>query len=409
MRKNPERVAWTVLWASFVIFACLAVGGPLSLRWYLIHSKRPQTNRLEVISGPVLVQRQEGQAPFGVTQAMEVEQGHTILTDADSWALLELFDRSTVVVYGDTRLRLVETAAPRFQLSKESGQVELELTGGSIRVGVALPSGRDVDFRVTTPHTQARLQEDGSYRVEVTNELSRVTVLYGQATVGQPAGTRVLLDQGRRTEVRLEGEPLPPLPAARNLVQDGSFHEPLGSVWLTDTVVLSSTVQPPRAQVVGDGGRPVVQFARRGSDEGHHSEASITQRIDQDVRDFDYMSVALNVRLLYQSLSGGGQLNSEFPIIVRVDYKDLWGNEKFWTQGFYYQNDAGFVIPQPDEPIAYGSPGLRVLQAQWWPYESGNLIDLLGSNRPVFITSITIYASGWNYESEVTDVQVIIE
>ncbi len=409
MRRNPERVAWTVLWASFATFVCLAVGGPLSLRWYLIHSMRPQPNRLEVIAGPVLVQRNEGQAPFGVVQALEVAQGDQVLTDKNSWALLELFDRSTVVVYGDTRVRLVETTTPRFRLSREPSRIVLEVTGGSIRVGAALPSDRDVSFEVVTPHTLAALEEDGSYRVEVTNELTRVTVLYGEATVGQPLGTRVSLEQGRRTEVGLEGMPVPPMPAARNLVRDGSFHEPLGTIWMTNTVVLSSTVQSPSARIVDDDGRSVVQFARLGPDEGHHSEASITQRIDQDVRDFDYVSLALNVRLLYQSLSGGGQLNSEFPIIVRLDYKDLWGNENFWTQGFYYQNEAGFVIPPPGEPTAYGSPGLKIPQAQWWPYESGNLIDLLGSNRPVFITSITIYASGWNYEGEVSDVQLIIE
>jgi hypothetical protein len=407
MRRNPERVAWTVVWVAFVVFACLAAGGPLSVRWYLVHSMRPQTNRLEVISGTVLVQRNEGQAPFGVMQALDVEEGDQVLTDANSWALLELFDRSTVVIYGDTRLRLIETAAPRFGVSQEPSRVGLEITGGSIRVGVALPSEEGTEFVVATPQTRADLEADGSYRVEVSNELTRVTVLYGQATVGRPSATRVLLEQGRRTEVGLESNPLPPMPAARNLVEDGSFHEPLGTVWLTSTV--GSAVEPPMVHIVDEGGRSVVQFARLGSDEGTHSEASITQRINQDVRDFDYLAVAVNVRLLYQSLSGGGQLNSEFPIIVRLDYKDLWGNDKFWTQGFYYQNEAGFTIPLPGEPIAYGSPGLRVPRNVWWPYESGNLIDLLGSNRPVFVTSITIYASGWNYESEVTDVQVVIE
>ena len=149
-----------------------------------------------------------------------------------------------------------------------------------------------------------------------------------------------------------------------------------------------------------------VRLFRREQDAGNHTEVAIQQRLDQDVRDFDRLEVALDVMLEFQSLSAGGQQSSEFPVIVRLDYKDLWGSDKFWTHGFYYQNEAGYPVALD----AWGRPsGEQIPRGVWYPYESGNLIDLLGENRPAQITGLTVYASGWNYESLVSEIQLIVE
>ena len=149
-----------------------------------------------------------------------------------------------------------------------------------------------------------------------------------------------------------------------------------------------------------------VRLARRESDNGNHTEALIKQSLDYDVRDFARLEVLLDVRLDFQSLSGGGLQSSEFPIIVRLDYKDIWGNDKFWTHGFYYQNQAGYPIA----PDPWGRPsGEQIPQDVWFPYESGNLLVLLGDNKPAHITGLTIYASGWNYDSLVSEVQLLVE
>jgi hypothetical protein len=142
------------------------------------------------------------------------------------------------------------------------------------------------------------------------------------------------------------------------------------------------------------------------SNPGDHTEVAIHQRMERDVRDFDRLEVSLDVKLEFQSLSGGGLLSSEFPIIVRLDYKDLWGDDKFWTHGFYYQNNANYPIA----PDPWGRPtGEQVPRGVWYPYESGNLLDLLGENQPASITGLTVYASGWNYEGLVSEIQLIVE
>ncbi len=404
MRKNPDRVAWTVLSIAFIFFCLLAVGIPLGIRSYLLNSTEDQDTLLQVIEGTVLVDKANGADPIGVTDSAMLSPGDEVITDDTSWATLDLFDRSHVTLYREAKVKLEQAHAPQFGLSSKPNQITLNMTGGIVRVGVALPMERPTDFQVVTPHADVALEE-GSYRIEVANEGTQLTVLRGQATVGQDAPAEVLR-QGERTWVNLDGVPADPLPAAQNLIQNGSFQLPLETHWVTSTVVFSSTVKPPAIQDVEDGGRRAIRLVRREPDDGTHSEVAIQQRLDQDVRDFDRLTVSMDVLLDFQSLSGGGLLSSEFPIIVRLDYKDRWGSDKFWTHGFYYQNPQGYPIA----PDPWGQPtGEKIPRGVWYPYESGNLLELLGDNRPAQITGLTVYASGWNYDSLVSEVQLILE
>lgn len=404
MQKNPERVAWTVLTAAFIAFCVLASGIPLGIRWYLLTSTDDQDSLLQVIEGTVLVQKAEGSEPLGVTESAAMAPEDEVITDATSWCTLDLFERSHVTLYSNGKVKLGRVVTPRFKISKAPNEVVLGFTGGLMRVGVALPGERPTHFEVQTPHCDVQLEE-GSYRIEVTNDGTQVTVVRGRAAI-ESQGVRMTIPQGTRTSVDLTGHVMEPLPAARNLVENGDFTAILQGTWVTDTVVLTTSVAPPRVEMVEEGSRRAVRLVRREADDGIHSEVSIHQRLDQDVRDFVQLAVSLDVLLNFQSLSGGGLLSSEFPIIVRLDYKDLWGNDKFWTHGFYYQNRNNYPIA----PDPWGRPsGEQVPQGVWYPYESDNLLELLGDNRPAYITGLTIYASGWNYDSQVTEAQVIVE
>lgn len=409
MRSNPERVAWIVLASAFVVFCLLAAGIPLAIRSYLLNSMDRMDSQLQVIEGTVLVQEANGRNPAGVKPAdgpQPLAPEDEVITDSSSWAVLDLFDRSHVILYDNARVKLAQVEAPRFRVSKRPNEITLDLTGGLMRVGVAMPGDQGTAFRVETPHTRIDLQE-GSYRIEVANEETLITVIRGEAIVGRDGQLR-MIPQGARTVVDLSGQPAEPLPSTRNLIANGDFQEPLPESWvpLTSTLPVTAAVAAPVVEVVESGGRQAVRFARRAPDDGTHSEASIRQNLDQNVRDFVRLEVTLDIRLDFQSLSGGGLLSSEFPIIVRLDYKDRWGNDKFWTHGFYYQNQAGYPIA----PDPWGRPsGEQIRRGVWYPYESGNLLDLLGENRPAQITALTVYASGWNYESLVSEVRLLAE
>jgi hypothetical protein len=404
MRNKPERLAWTVLWVAFLLFCVLVTGIPLAARSYVLHASEEQEAQLQVIEGTVLVQKPNGSEPIGVTSAGSVAPGDEVITDDTSQATLDLFERSHVTLYREGKVTLEQADAPRFSVSTDPNRIALKMTGGIVRVGRALPQERATEFRVVTPHTEMLLDE-GSYRIEVANERTQVTVLRGRAVVGWDTSPVQIL-QGSRTWVDLSGEPAEPLSAAQNLVVNGNFEDPLVTSWITNTVVYTSGIQPPRVEITEDGGRRAARLVRRAPDDGIHSEVAIQQRINQDVRDFTRLAVSLDVQLDFQSLSGGGQLSSEFPIIVRLDYKDRWGSDKFWTHGFYYQNRDGYLIA----PDPWGQPsGEKIPRGVWYPYESGNLLELLGDNRPAQITGLTVYASGWNYDSLVSEIQLIVE
>jgi hypothetical protein len=404
MRRNPERVAWTVLGTAFVVFCSLAAGIPLSIRSFLLNATVSQETQMQVIEGTVLVRKANSNATIGVTQSETLSPGDEVITDDSSWATLDLFDRSHVILYSNTDLELQRAQSPRFSLSDHPDLIVLNLTGGLVRVGVAPPTERPTQFRVVTPHTVVRL-EDGSYRVRVNNQGTEVTVARGEALVRTNAGY-LPVSLGTRTFVDLKATSSGSMPAAQNLIENGDFLLPLSTAWITNAQVLAPAARPPSVELIEDGGRMATRFVRREQDEGNHTQATIEQRLGYDVRDFMRLEVSLDVKLDFQSLSGGGQLSSEFPVIVRLDYKDRWGNDQFWTHGFYYQNRAGYPIPLN----SWGQPlGEQIPRGVWYPYESGNLLELLGESRPVYITGLRVYASGWNYDSLVTEVQLIVE
>ncbi len=404
MRRNPERLAWTVLSLAFAAFCALTVGVPWGVYSYLMGAAVPRDARLQVIEGTVLVQEERKRDLTAVTRSAAIAPGDEVLTDSTSWATLDLFERSHLTLYNNTNVSLVTSESPRFDLSDRPNRINLDVTGGMVRIGVALPTGRPTDFVVDTPHISFALEE-GSYRIEVNNQGTQITVVRGRATA-RGEGFALAIPQGTRTQVDLSGQPAAPLPAARNLIENGNFQEPLAGTWITSTTILDPARTPPRVEVMENGGRRSVRLVRREEDDGVHSEAAIRQELDQDVRDFRRLELSLDVLLDFQSLSGGGTLSSEFPIIVRLDYKDLWGDDKFWTHGFYYQNQAGYFIAKDH----WGRPvGERIPRGVWYPYESGNLLELLGDSRPAHLTGITIYASGWNYDSQVSEVQLIVE
>ena len=152
MRSNPQRVAWTVLSVAFVVFCILITGVPLGIRSYLLNTGQEQDTRLQRIAGTIQLQKTEGGQPNAVTETASVVPGDEIILDATSRGTLDLFERSHVTLYSNTTVQLTRVEAPRFKVSDGANNITLRLTGGLVRVGVALPSERETEFQVLTPH-----------------------------------------------------------------------------------------------------------------------------------------------------------------------------------------------------------------------------------------------------------------
>lgn len=397
LRKNPQRLAWIILSVAFVIFCILTVSIPLGIHWYVINAAQVHETALAAVRGTVVVQELDAEGPMAVMATKDdVPEGATITTDATSQAFVEFFEDSTLHLYNKTQVIIHKTRSPRFGLSSKPNTIVLEVTGGRVRIGVAPSMKSPLNFQVQSPHAAVELEEDGSYSVEVSSEEFHLTVRDGRAEV-IAMGKMVELGQGERTTVEIGREPLGPLPAERNLVVNGDFKEPLTKGWTVYHEQIDPEEVSGKTEILIMGDRQAVRFWRMGK-ASNHGETGIIQVIDKDVRDFTSLALHISARLLDQSLPGAGTLSSEFPVMVRLDYKDINGNDNFWTHGFYFKD------PVADWRIVNGE---KIPRYVWYPYESPNLMEELGDVKPALITSVRVYASGWDYQSMASQVQLL--
>lgn len=397
MRENPERLAWVVLLTAFAIFCAIAVSLPLGVRAYVRGATHPQLTRLSPINGTIRVLEPGKEEPIAVTGAKDdVPEGAKVIADATSRAFLTFFEDSKLRLNENTQIILRTSRAPRFTSGTEPNAIEIDLEGGLLSVGVAPPIARPIHFEVHTPHAVIHLQE-GGYSIQVSSEETQVVTRVGQATVSA-LGQTVTLKQDERATVATGQPPVGPLPKMRNVIVNGDFQGSLDVGWLRYDYKDVPEEASGRVEIVVDNARRAVRFTREGGNK-YHGETGITQMIELDVRDFSYLDLRLDVRLLEQSLSGCGYRSTECPVIARLDYKDVHNNDLHWYHGFYYQNVDNLPVWEAD-----GIP-----QDVWYPYESGNLMALLGDARPAYLTSIRIYASGWDYQSMVSNVELLAE
>lgn len=407
MRENPERIAWAVLVVSFSIFVALVVTTPLIVRWYVRNARVRHRVSLRVQRAPLSVVQGGRGRPVSVAEDSDnIPEGSSISTsNATSGRLVMRAPRAkggslvaTAQIYDETGVVLLSARSPRFSSSPLPRHIALEVRTGRVRVNVPDNGERGTIVEVHTRHGTITLRE-GSYEIKV-NTATEVTVRYGEASVvGDTRGTlslgpqeRALVDSGG-----MEG----PLPAARNLLVDGDFQDPLGAGWQTYSEQTDPQQPPGRVSVVANEGQEVAEFYRNAS---NHAEVGIRQDISYDVRDFTSLELHVAVRIISQSIlgfGGCGYLGSECPIIVRIDYEDIHGTDHGWLHGFYTGE------PADDWPIHGWAE--RIQPRSWQPYSSGNLMEELSDAPPAFIKGVTIYASGHSFHAMVTEVELLAQ
>ena len=109
------------------------------------------------------------------------------------------------------------------------------------------------------------------------------------------------------------------------------------------------------------------------------------------------------VRVNEQSLLAGGYESTEFPVMVELRYRDTDDDTRFQYWGFYYLNPG--TGPEWRKVVN----GTKVPQGEWYLFESDNLMQTLGEARPVRIESVRVYASGWDWDSAITNVSLLVQ
>jgi hypothetical protein len=403
-RQNPQRFAWIVLFVSFFSCCLVAVAVPLGARGFLLHSNRPKTAYVTALSGTVQVQAPGTTDPVAVTESRAVEEGSRLITDGTSRALLTVFAAdpgteavATLQLSQDTAVSLEQVRSPRFAWSQDPHQITAMLERGRAFFATQNAKDRDVQAQLDTPQAETRFGI-GSVDATVTEDETQVRVRSGPAVIAA-AGRAVAANSGERVSVATGQPPDLPVPAALNLVLNGTFEDRVTPPW--EPIVEVGAGLPPGEVTVKDvGQRRVVEF-RRQAEDGAPNRVGVKQTVDRDVQGYDSLVLRLDLELLNQSVPGGGYLATEYPVMVDIAYTDVYGKDLHWYQGFYYLDlpTGSTYVPPSGEKTPLGI---------WYTYESPNLFDVLQETRPARINSITVYASGHDYQSMVSDVALIV-
>ena len=394
--RGLQRLAWATLVAGFVVFLFSFVAIPRTANWAIERIRQDAAASVLVISGQVYVLTAGSPNWVVRAEATQLNPGDSISTHETSRAFLTLQDESTILLYPDTEVTLVASNFVRYR--PETMQITLEQNRGKTRIGVApVVSPEKRVFRVLTPTFAAALQE-GSFSVEVNADFAEESESRGSlvARLGSAVVTdgEKVVALSKRERVTTEDGLLPaaPLPAAQNLVQMGDFTA-LAPHWNEIWRREDRSERLPKGIVAPhpDG----AYLSRVGEGSG---ETVLAQQINRDVWDFEKLALNLRVKAVYQSLPGGGTAGSEYPIMVRISFRDITGGETLWYHGFYYDTST-------DEWYSTKHATL-VPQDEWFDYE----IDLLQlTPRPTFIQTIEVVATGWSYEGAIQSVSLVGE
>ena len=125
-----------------------------------------------------------------------------------------------------------------------------------------------------------------------------------------------------------------------------------------------------------------------------HNETGLVQQLNADVSVYPQVTLSAQVKVRSASLSGGGYLGTEYPLMLRLRYRDAAGNGQTWYRGFYYQNperrptDRGELVPQDT-----------------WVRFQLDLAEL--PEPPVFLYALEVLGAGHDFDALVTHVQLI--
>ena len=391
LRHNPGRLAWTVLILSFLVLLGVIAAILFAVNTYRTEAVVTQDVAVEVIRGTTLVRPFASANEVEASTHPQVGEGESIRTTENSEAILWMFEGSNAHLWPNASLQVSQMKRSRF----DSRRVEIALSqgAGNIRYEIAPLTSLERAFLVELPHGQTILRE-GSYSIIVGPEQTEVSVRLGSASVSA-GGQAIELLEGERSVVRPGQPPTTPLSAARDLVTNGDFSRGLQG-WQVGNRAIEDD-RPGTVSLVLEDGRHIAVFERRESN--RHGETFIHQQLDVDVRDFQSLKLYLDVKVMKQSLSGGGWVGSEYPVMVLVRYRDAFGGENTWFRGYYIHNED-------DHPVTSGQ---RVTSGGW----RSDLIELFSPQhvfpQPTYLLWVEVQGSGWEYHGAVTDLRLIAE
>lgn len=413
---SRERIAWAFLLAGFAIWLALVIAVPVTASGLLQNARQPLLMIIQANEGTVGLEDRDGRRPAVIAgdPPQEIEGAVNILTNTTDTALVNVHtpDQEQLLarfeVYGNTSLEVLTAEAPRFNVSTEEYELELNLEAGRLRLNLPPREGRSLNIRLQTPQSgEVLLSDPGQYALDADNTDTWVTVREGRALI-QAAGEQLALTTGEGGVITLDAPPAGPLDNQRELVKNGDFNNALAG-WDSIAWNIERANQPAGAtNVINDGGEKVLRFHRVG--EGA-ARAEVWQPLYQDVTGFESLELFVTLSVANQTLEVCGSVGSECPLFVVIGYKDVYGMDRTWQQGFYA---TGVATPNYTPGVCLScaqpvNPHVQVPLGQLRSWESGNLLEKLSQENlsPRLIKSVRLVAQGHTFETQVLDISLI--
>jgi len=136
---------------------------------------------------------------------------------------------------------------------------------------------------------------------------------------------------------------------------------------------------------------------------------AIYQDLDIDASDCSALTLNMDVKVISHNLEAGGYVAPafEWPVIVQISYTTTGGDTQVWRHGWYLTPPGDAVSGPIDDPGTGLIPIFNDEQVTQgvWDANSFNLFAELP--RLDTITRIYVGGSGWDFEGQVDNVEII--
>ena len=397
---RAERRAWLILWVAFATCCLLLFSAG---KFVVDYVSSAQVDQLALVTNsrgrPLVVA--PGSAERTVLTRTELSVGTQVALDRETVSTieLELFDESTVKVLAGASVELARMEVGRFikqqhlVLDQTAGVVQYQSVGP---IDVELPSNG-------VAHLAAK--SDVTIWINDAGQTTQVLVYDGEARIESGGQTQTVARDRRATIV--DGRILAVEDRAQALLPNGDFARQ-DDGWekhdfttnpLLDVIGQRFWVAGPE---LSDKRLNALRVVRENS-RGEHGETGFKRNLNNlDVSGYRHLWLQAYVRVDYASLSGGGYLGFEYPMMLGMNYEGVreGSSPGPWSIGFYTAN--------PDNRPA---PAGR---AELWPAGEWKQfrVDLMNTdpeNIPYRLREFTVMGQGHNYDARVAGIELIGE
>ena len=416
--RAQNRRAWRVLIACFLIFAVLVAGLGAGYGTYRANATRPRSGNVQQIASGSLAQVRARQQSFwhDVSEGSVLNEGDTLRTGEGTQMRVTLFDGTMVDLSANTEVTFDQLRASQYldrnalvQLRQDHGRLVVtagvDTTYSGVRVFV-LTRGATVETHAPDTRFRVLVLPGGGGdpgRIDV-------SVLNGSDVNVQGAGTMVTVANGQQTVVAIGAAPSPPAVKQRELVENGTFNlsanaqDRLPMHWvLEQDDGGDGPGAPSTLAVVPDTirGQPVnaLHLLRTG---GNFDSDLIGLRQTlafSELDEFDSVVLSADVKVVSHSLSAGGQLGTEYPVIFLVRYVTAANEPVEKGRAFYTQNDDN------NRTVSAVLTGAQIKPREWAETFHWDLKQIYPA--PYRLVSIQVYASGHDYDAYVANVSIV--